>query len=89
MQIVAEQRVIDRIRDQGGSVYVWASRHCCGGTFKLGASTEPPDPNFELVATKPLQVFARPGARLPEELHLDLDRKSHVRAYWDGLAVFA
>ncbi|MEP7224412.1 MAG: hypothetical protein ABI783_05590 [Actinomycetota bacterium] len=88
MQIVAEHKVVDEIRSQGGSVYFWASKHCCGGTFKLDASTQPPDADFELIAAAPVQVFARPGARLPEELHLDLDRKSRIHAYWDGLAVF-
>ena len=86
MVIVAEQNVIDGIRGQGGSVYFWAGRRYCGGTIMLNASVKPPDGNFELVAEEPLEVFARPGARLPSELHLELDRKSRVRAFWDGLA---
>ncbi len=85
MVIVAEQKVIDGIRGQGGSVYFWACKSCCGGTFTLNASVKPPDANFELVVEEPLHVFARPGARLPRELHLELDRKSRVQAFWDGL----
>ena len=86
MEVIAEKRVIEGIRSQGGSVYFWACKRCCGGTFTLDASVGPPDSNFELVVDGPLRVFARPGARLPSDLHLELDRKSRVRAFWDGLA---
>lgn len=77
--------MIEEIRSRGGSVYVWPCKRCCGGTISLDASIRPPDGEFELVTAEPLRVFARPGMRLPRELHLELDRKSRVRAYWDGL----
>ena len=89
MKIVAEDSVVEEIRRRGGAVYVWPNKNCCSGIFTLDASLVAPERDVSLVANEPLQVFAPPGMRLPRELHLELGRKSRVRAYWDGLAWIA
>jgi hypothetical protein len=89
MRIVAEDRVVDEIRRRGGAVYVWPRKDCCSGIFTLDASLLPPAREVSLIANDPLNVFAPPGMRLPQELHLELGRKSRVRAYWDGLGWIA
>jgi len=70
-------------------VYVWpkGTRCCRGRTFVLESSTEPepPEREFELVhAADGFQVFATPGLREPDELHLELSRSGKLRAYWNG-----
>jgi len=53
----------------------------------LEAATERPDREFELVhAADGFQVFATPGLLPPEELHLELERRGRLRAYWNGQA---
>ena len=89
MKIVAEERVVEEIRRRGGAVYVWPQKNCCSGIFTLDASLFPPDRDVSLVMDEPLKVFAPPGMRLPRELHLELGRKSRVRAYFDGLGWIA
>ena len=89
MRIVADDRVVEEIRSCGGAVYVWPQKDCCSGIFTLKASLLPPAGDISLIADEPLNVFAPPGMRLPRELHLELGRKSRVRAYWDGLGWIA
>ncbi len=49
MEIVAEPRVIDEIRQRGGAVYVWPRKlRCCGGTIVLDAATDPGGKEFRL-----------------------------------------
>lgn len=89
MRIVADESVVEEIRARGGVVYVWPRKDCCSGTFSLDASLMPPARDVSLVVSEPLRVFAPPGMRLPRELHLELGRRSRVRAYWDGLGWIA
>jgi len=68
-------------------VFVWPHEYrCCrGSTWALDADTERPDRQFELVhAADGFQVFSTPGLRSPDELHLELDRRGRLRAYWNG-----
>ena len=51
----------------------------------LESDTDPPDREFELAhAADGFQVFTTPGLREPDDLHLELDRRHHLRAYWNG-----
>lgn len=85
MQVVVGEKDLQEIRDRGGAVYVWPCKLCCGGTYVLDASFNPPRGEHRLAACEPLRVFTPPDMRLPRELHLELGRKGRVRAYWDGL----
>ena len=89
MRLVAGPNVRDYIDEHGGAVYVWAeTRGCCRGrTHVLACATDRPDRAFELVhAAGGFQVFGSPGLREPDELHLELDRRRQLRAYWNGQA---
>jgi hypothetical protein len=89
MKIVADDSVVEEIRRRGGAVYVWPRKDCCSGSLTLDASLLPTGRDVRLVADDRLKVFAPPGMRLPRELHLELGRKSRVRAFWDGLGWIA
>ncbi len=90
MEVVAEPRVIDEIRLRGGAVYVWPRKlRCCGGTIVLDAATDPGDKEFRLEVDGPVRVFVTVGMAVPDTLHLEIDRRSRVRAFWDGLAWIA
>jgi hypothetical protein len=53
----------------------------------LESDTDPPDREFELVhAANGFRVFASQGLVEPDELHLELDRRGKLRAYWNGQA---
>ena len=87
MKLVATRAVRDYVDAHGGAVYVWPeSIGCCRGrTNVLESSTEAPEREFELVhAADGLQVFATPGLVEPDELHLELSRRSTLRAFWNG-----
>lgn len=86
MRIVAPTATLDSLRERG-TVYVWPRglRCCRGRQWVLDASTEPPDRDFELIhAVDGFAVYATPGLREPDELHLELDRRGRVRAFWNG-----
>ena len=86
VKLVVQPPAQDHIDEHGGAVYLWAKRYrCCrGSTFVLESATEPPDREFELVhAADGFQVFATPGLRQPDELHLELSRGT-LRAFWNG-----
>ena len=89
MKLVASPAVRDYVETHGGAVYVWPHLvGCCRGrTCVLEAATERPEREFELVhAAGGFQVFAPPGLVEPEALELDLSRRGHLRAYWNGQA---
>ena len=70
-----------------GAVYVRprAYRCCAGRQFVLEAALDRPAGDFELIhAADGFRVYASPGLAEPDELHLDVDRKGRVRAYWNG-----
>jgi hypothetical protein len=70
-----------------GVVYVAprALRCCKGRQYVLDAELDRPDGEFELAhAADGFQVWTTPGLRLPDELHLELDRKGRVQAFWNG-----
>ena len=89
MKLVVEPAARERIESSGGAVYLWAkgTRCCRGHTFLLECDTEKPAHDVELVhAADGFQVYTTTGLRLPDELHLELDRRGRVRAYWNGQA---
>jgi hypothetical protein len=89
VRVVVEPRARDLIEEKGGAVYVWVKgMPCCRvRTFVLECSTEPPDQVLELVhAADAFQIFATRGLRLPDELHLELDRRGRLGAFWNGQA---
>ena len=86
MQVVARTDTLDALRERG-AVYVWPRAFgCCKGRqWVLEASTEPPDREVELVhALDGFAVYATPGLLEPDELHLELDRRGRIRAFWNG-----
>jgi hypothetical protein len=87
VRLVAEPTVRDHIEEHGGAVFVWPHRYrCCrSSTWVLEAGTDRPDREFELVhAAGGFQLYATPGLVEPDELHLELDRRGKLRAYWNG-----
>lgn len=87
MKLVVQPAARDHIHARGGAVYVWAERRgCCRSpVFLLESATEPPAREFELVhAADAVRVFASAGLVEPDELHVELDRRDRLRAYWNG-----
>lgn len=86
MEIVSGPAAVSVLRERGG-LYVWARQvRCCGGRqHVLEASTERPAGAFDLVHTGDgYGVWATPGLRIPHSLHVELDRKGRIRAFWNG-----
>jgi hypothetical protein len=86
MRVVTRPDARALLRDRG-AVYVRprALRCCRGRQYVLEASLERPQGDFELVhAVDGFQVFALRGLVTPDELHLELDRKGRVQAFWNG-----
>jgi hypothetical protein len=91
VKIVASDEVRRFIQDHGGDLYVWTKGHgCCQNVALLDADTRRPRGWRE--GPRPIdaggfRLFLRTGARLPDELLLELkDRRRTVRAFWDGCA---
>ena len=87
MRLVLEPAVREHIEGRGGAVYVWAqARGCCRGrTLTLECATERPEREFELVhAAAGFRLYAAPGLREPQELHLALGRRGRLEAFWNG-----
>ena len=90
MRVVAQSDLIDEVHRRGGAVYVWPRRlRCCGGSVVLEAATDPNGREFQVAAEEPVRVFVTVGMIMPETLHLELDRRSRIRAFWNGLAWIA
>jgi len=86
MRVVARPDAVAVLRERG-TVFVWPHAYrCCGGRqFVLEAALDRPPGDFELVhAADGFQVYASPGLVEPEELHIELDRRGRVHAYWNG-----
>ena len=89
MELVVTTAASEFVHNNGGRLYVWTKKdRCCGGGITLGTATEPPpDREFRIVANGAgIILFVPVGLRrLPEELHVDLQRRPRrVRAYWNG-----
>jgi hypothetical protein len=87
VKLVVQPAAREHIDESGGTVYLWAkgTRCCRGRTFTLECATEQPDREFELVhAADGFRAYTAPGLLQPEELHLELDRRGRLRAYWNG-----
>ena len=86
MKVVARADTIQALRERG-AVYIWprALRCCRGRQYVLEASLDRPEAEFELIhALDGFQVHATPGLVAPDELHIELDRRGRVCAYWNG-----
>jgi len=89
VRLVAEQLALQHVADRGGAVYLWPRgfRCCAGRSYVLEASTRPPDRAFHLVLEeRGISVWTTPGLVEPEEIHLDVDRRGQLRAFWNGQA---
>ncbi len=89
MRLVAGQQALQHVAQQGGALYLWPRGiRCCGGSsYVLEASTAAPDKPFaRLHEERGISVWATPGLVEPEEVHLELDRRGRVRAFWNGQA---
>ena len=87
MKLVVQPAAREHIDERGGAIYLWAKRSgCCRWpVFLLESATEPPAREFELVhAADGFRVFAAPGLVEPDELHVELERRHRLRAYWNG-----
>jgi hypothetical protein len=93
VRVLASPEAVSFIREQGGTLFVWADvAECCTGplTF-LEASTDSPgaDHPFRRLHGEDFDLFVDIGGRTPpEELHLDLKGwlRKHIRASWNGCA---
>jgi hypothetical protein len=86
-EIVADDAVIAAIRGRGGALYVWPRKaRCCGGTVTLEAATERPDREFRQLEAGRIDLFLSDGMTPPGSLHVEIDRRGRVRAFWNGLA---
>jgi hypothetical protein len=89
MRLVAEAATLERIREQGGALYLWPRAHrCCAGrSWTLEASPTRPERDVDLLHREAgLAIFATRGFVRPTELHVGLDRRGRVAAYWNGQA---
>jgi hypothetical protein len=90
MRLVAEQRTLEHVADRGGAVYVWPHglRCCAGRSYVLDASTSRPRGAefLPLHEEGGVSIWATPGLLEPEEIHLELDRRGRVQAFWNGQA---
>ena len=86
-EVVASARAIDAIRERGGALYVWPRKaRCCGGAITLEAATAPPDSVFRRVEVDEIELFVPIGMATPASLHLEINRRGRIRAFWNGLA---
>jgi hypothetical protein len=87
MELVADPRVVEAIRERGGALYVWPRKaRCCGGAITLEAATERPDKVFRQVEVGGIDLYLTVGMTLPESLHVEISRRGRIRAFWNGLA---
>jgi hypothetical protein len=89
MELVVSPAASEFVRASGGRLFVWTKKnHCCGGGISLGTATEPPPHReFRTVTNNAgIELFVPVGLRrLPDELHLDVQRwPRRVQAYWNG-----
>jgi len=89
MELIVTEPAAEYLRKHDSRVYVWTKRRrCCGGGQTLEASLESPAgrdfTSVENSAGIDLYLPTHLG-RLPDELHLDLQRlPQRIRAYWNG-----
>ena len=91
MRLVAAHGVAERVRQDGGRLFVWPkTAGCCRSRVTyLKVATAAPPGVFRRVAGDGFEVFL--DARLrhaPEELHVELHgrRRPRLAAYWNGCA---
>jgi hypothetical protein len=91
MRLVAAPGVAERVREEGGRLFVWPkTTRCCRGRLTyLEAATQAPAGVFRRVAGDGFEVFLDARMRRsPDELHVELHgrRRSRLAAYWNGCA---
>jgi hypothetical protein len=89
VRLVAGQQALQHVAARGGTLYLWPRgiRCCAGRSYVLEASTAAPDRHFlRLHEEHGISVWAPPGLAEPDEVHVELDRRGNVRAFWNGQA---
>jgi hypothetical protein len=90
MRVVVSSPASDLIEKSGGRLYVWLRKgRCCGAVTTLATSHERPRRRefARVETTEPFELYLDARLRLPDELHLDLQRfPRRVEAYWNGCA---
>ena len=90
MRVEASPEAVRLVEEQGGRLFVWATRaRCCHGTVTyLETSSEPGERPFRRVYSQGIQVYLEAHLAEPEELVIEASgrRHKHVHAYWDGCA---
>ena len=90
MHVIASSQAAALIQATGGRLYVWPHRgRCCGGVTVLRTASCPPHGMaFRPLPADGFELHVPAGlARLPEELHLEVQRfPRRVEAYWNGCA---
>jgi hypothetical protein len=87
VRLVAAEETFRHVADRGGNLYLWPreTRCCAGRTFTLEAATQPPDRTFvPLCEQDGIAVWAPPGLAGADEVQLELGRRGHLRAFWNG-----
>jgi hypothetical protein len=87
VRLVATSKTTAHVLGHGGAVYVWpkASRCCGGRAYTLEAATDPPNGAFHPIGSgRGIEVWGTQGLPVPTELHLELNRRGALRAFWDG-----
>jgi len=89
VRLVAEQRTLQHVADRGGDLYLWprGTRCCAGRSYVLEAATERPERAFRrLHEEQGIALWATSGLAEPDEIHVELDRRGRLRAFWNGQA---
>lgn len=91
MRVVAAPEVAERVREEGGRLFVWPrTARCCRGSLTyLEVATDAPAGVFRRVGGDAFEVFLDARMRRsPDELHVELHgrRRPRLAAYWDGCA---
>ncbi|MCX6373904.1 MAG: hypothetical protein NTX16_12675 [Actinobacteria bacterium] len=93
MKITAAEEVEERVRAQGGRLYVWTISHrCCSGPLTLleTGAEKPPGAGrrFREIDAGGFELcLDMGGQRLPEQLVLELrGRRKKIAAFWNDRA---
>ena len=86
MRVVADERT--RAHVAGAQcVYVRPrTQRCCGGNRHVLEVSDAPDAEryVERGRVEDTRILVRAGLRLPDELHLEVDRRGRLHAFWNG-----
>jgi len=91
MRVVVSEPARRLIAERGGRLYVRTNRsRCCGGGVTRLVTSSEPSAGVEFrraVEADGFELFLPARlARLPDELHVEVRRRSRVEAFWNGCA---